>query len=131
VDIQTSPVILVVEDEWLVREDIAAEFRRAGWTVLEASTGEGAIGLLESDEQVDALVTDIQLAGRATGLDVADAFHERHPELPVIYTSGNPVEAGRLVPGSKFIPKPCIPADLVAACGRRAPMFERISFSPL
>lgn len=114
------PVILIVEDEWLVREALAAEFRRAGWTVLEASSGEGALRLIESDEPVQALITDIQLGGRVSGWDVADAFHERHHDEPVIYTSGNAADRDRLIAGSVFMPKPCSAPDLVALCGRPA-----------
>jgi CheY-like chemotaxis protein len=120
-DLKTSPVILVVEDEWLVREDVASEFRRLGWTVLETTTGEGAIDIIESHEKIDALVTDIQLAGKATGWDVADAFYTRHPALPVVYTSGNGAVCDRFVPGSIFVPKPCSPATLVEACSMLEP----------
>jgi CheY-like chemotaxis protein len=111
-----SAAILVVEDEWLVREEIASEFRRSGWTVLESSTGEGAIGVLESGERVAALVTDVQLAGRADGWEVARVFRAMHPEGPIVYTSGNPADARRLMPGSVFVAKPCPPATLVEAC---------------
>jgi CheY-like chemotaxis protein len=116
-----SPVVLLVEDEWLVREEIASAFRDAGWTVLECSTGEGAVGIIESDERLDALLTDIQLGGTLSGWDVADAFHERNPDLPVIYASGNAAEAKRLVSGSRFMSKPCSPSSLVGACGTRIP----------
>lgn len=129
-DLELTPVILIVEDEWLIRDVLAAEFRRAGWTVLEASSGEGALGLIESDEPVDALVTDIQLGGRVSGWDVADAFHERHHGEPVIYTSGNAAERDRLIPGSIFVPKPCSPPDVVAMCGRRASAPRRVSVAP-
>ncbi len=120
-DLELTPIILIAEDEWLIRDVLASEFRRAGWTVLEASSGEGALGLIESDEPVDALVTDIQLGGRVSGWDVADAFHARHHEEPVIYTSGNAADRDRLIPGSIFVPKPCSPQDLIAMCGRQAP----------
>jgi CheY-like chemotaxis protein len=115
-DLNFSPVVLIVEDDWLVREDVASEFRRGGWIVLEMTTGEGAIGIIESGETVDALVTDIQLAGKASGWDVAEAFHARHPDFPVVYTSGNAAVGERFVPGSVFVPKPCSAADLVEAC---------------
>jgi CheY-like chemotaxis protein len=128
VDLRFSPIILIVEDEWLVREEIAGEFRRAGWTVLEASTGEGAIGLVEAGEPIDALVTDIQLAGRASGWDVADVVHDRRPDVPIVYTSGNAVDARRLVPGSVFVPKPCLPATLVEACRMPEPLARRRAF---
>jgi two-component system, OmpR family, response regulator len=129
VDFKFSPVILIVEDEWLVREDVASEFRRLGCTVLETSTGEGAMGLIESGEQIDALITDIQLAGKASGWDVAEVFHAHHPDLPVVYTSGNAAAQERFVPGSIFVPKPCSPAALVEACSGPEPRRRTASMS--
>ena len=110
IPVEPAPVVLIVEDEWLVRTDIVEEFRRAGWAVLEASSGESALGIIESGADIDALVTDIQLAARATGWDVADAFHRNRPGRPIICTSGNLAETSRLVSGSVFLHKPC-PAD--------------------
>ena len=39
--------VLVVEDDWIVREDIVTDLRQEGWTVLEAATGAGALKALE------------------------------------------------------------------------------------
>lgn len=68
-----SGVVLVVEDEWLIRDEIVSWLRQAGWEVLEASTGEGAVG------PIDVLITDIQLAGYLSGWDVAGAFRGHNP----------------------------------------------------
>jgi DNA-binding response OmpR family regulator len=48
-----SPVVLVVEDEWLLRDCIAAHLRAAHLRALQALTGEAAVALLNADEQVD------------------------------------------------------------------------------
>ena len=114
------PTILIVEDEWLVREEIAEEFRREGWTVLESSTGEGAVGLLESGEAIDALITDIQLAGRMSGWDVAEEFRARCPDIPIVYTSGTSVQDARVVAKSTFVSKPCQAHQLMDACRKCA-----------
>ena len=63
------PLVLVVEDEWLLRDSIAAYLRAAEWGTLEASTGEAALSVL-----VDVVFTDIQLGGAVTGWDVASTF---------------------------------------------------------
>ena len=44
-----SGLVLVVEDEWLVRDVIASDFKDAGWHVLEASSGESALGIIEAN----------------------------------------------------------------------------------
>jgi CheY-like chemotaxis protein len=111
-----APIVLVVEDEWLVREEIAHELQDAGWNVLEASTGEGAVALLRQGQQVDAVVTDIRLAGYLSGWDVAEAFRAVHPDIPVIYASGTTGEKSRRVPNSVFFTKPYRTAEVLKAC---------------
>ena len=111
-------IILVVEDEWLLRDDIVDAFKTAGWEVLEASTGEGAIGLLGGERRIDVLMTDIQLAGYLSGWDVADAFRAAQPEMPVIYASGNVIDQSRAVANSLFFGKPYKTAEILDACCR-------------
>ena len=98
--------VLVVEDDWLLREDIVGDLRREGWTVLEAATGAGALVALREADAIDLLITDIRLADAVTGWDVAEAFRTAHPRSPVIYASGNPRSNGRLVRDSWFLSKP-------------------------
>jgi CheY-like chemotaxis protein len=109
-------IILVVEDEWLLREEIVNELKAGGWEVLEASTGEDALGFLESKRRIEVLVTDIQLAGSLNGWDVAEAFRAAQPSLPVIYASGNLADRSRAVGGSLFFSKPCRVAEILGAC---------------
>jgi len=111
-----SGVVLVVEDEWLVREEIACQLRDAGWEVLEASTGEGAVELLKGKQRIDVLVTDIQLAGYLSGWDVAEAFRAVHPDVPVIYASANTADRSRTVANSLFFSKPYKSAEILEAC---------------
>ena len=104
--------VLLVEDECLVLTELASEMERAGWAVIEASSGEGAINHLRNGEQIDLLVTDIQLAGYLTGWDVAETARKTRPELPVVYTSGNVLNRARKVAGSVFLSKPCQPSEV-------------------
>lgn len=105
--------VLVVEDEWLVRMELTDAFADAGWSVLEASSGEEALRLLAGDAVIGMLVTDIRLTGPLTGWDVADAFRSAQPALPVIYATANPVPEGRPVDGSELVGKPTRMAELV------------------
>jgi len=68
--------ILVVEDEWLVRECICLYLREVGCGVLEAETGEQAVEHLRGSEPIDAVFTDITLKGGFDGWDVGDAARE-------------------------------------------------------
>ena len=74
--------ILVVEDDYLVRADIVQEFVDNGFAVIEADSAEQAIAVLRDGHQVDALFTDIQLAGPGNGHDVADACRKRQNVRP-------------------------------------------------
>lgn len=99
-------VVLLVEDDWLLRDMLADHLRNAGYEVHEAATAEGALALLQDGQQVDLLVTDITLGGYLSGWDVAEAFRDARPGIPVIYTSASAIEPRRQVPGSVFIHKP-------------------------
>jgi len=109
-------VVLLVEDEVLLRCSIAESLRNAGYTVIERSSGEEAIALSKSDISIDVVFTDISLIGLATGWDVADCFRADRPNVSVLYTSGNRIDAGRCVSGSAFIAKPYQHDDIVSAC---------------
>jgi two-component system, response regulator PdtaR len=125
--------VLVVEDDWIVREDVVTDLRQEGWAVLEAATGAGALQALHEVEKVDLLITDIGLADGLTGWDVAEAFRTSHPEVPVIYTSGNPVNDHRRVAGSVFLSKPVAVSDLTATCRKllARPMSALIRGTPV
>lgn len=107
---------LVVEDEWLVRAEIADALAASGWTVMETASGEEAIETLEKGTAVSLLVTDIRLIGTVDGWDVADAFRAIRPEGLIIYASANPALSERLAPGSVFVDKPTRISDLVSLC---------------
>jgi CheY-like chemotaxis protein len=112
-----SRVILVVEDEWLVREVMVQVLRNAGWRVIEASSAEDAIALMRTGHPyIDVVFTDIQLAGRLCGWDVAEQCRATRADFPVIYASGNAADRSGRVPGSLFFEKPYGTAEVVEAC---------------
>ena len=73
--------VLVVEDDWMIRENLVTDLQQEGWAVLEAATGAGALQSLQDAEKVDLLITDIGLADALSGWDVAEAFRIAHPEI--------------------------------------------------
>jgi CheY-like chemotaxis protein len=113
--------VLVVEDDWFVRQDLVLGLQQEGWIVLEADTGVGALKLLRETNTIDLLVTDIRLADAMTGWDVAEAVRTSRPKIPVIYTSGNPDNIDRRVPESIFLNKPVTALELILACHRLLP----------
>jgi CheY-like chemotaxis protein len=109
-----SPItVLVVEDEPLLCELMVDELKTLGFTVLRATTGEEALNLIEGEEPVDVLFTDIRLPGRLDGWDVAEKFRAKNPSGPVIYTTGYSGTPVRRVSQSAFLPKPYRPAAIV------------------
>lgn len=108
--------VLVVEDEWLLRMDMADELLAAGWQVQEATSGEEALSVLAREPDIDFLITDIRLGGATDGWGVADAFRATHPDGAVIYVSANPDLAVRRAPGSVFLGKPVEMRALLATC---------------
>ena len=111
-------VVLVIEDEFFVRYDITTCLRDAGYVVIETASGEEAIALCKSGIAIDIVFTDINLTGTANGWDVGECFRTERPDVPVLYTSGKPVDARRCVPRSEFVAKPYKSADILKACQR-------------
>jgi CheY-like chemotaxis protein len=114
---RNQPVVLVVEDEWLVRAVIVDFLRANGCQVLEAATGEDAVSLIDGkDQQLDVLFTDIRLGGQLNGWDVAEIFRKHRPAMRVLYASGYSIEPPRYVSDSEFFNKPYRPEDILKAC---------------
>jgi CheY-like chemotaxis protein len=113
-----SPVVLVIEDELFLRLNIVSCLQEAGYAVVEAVTGEEAIALCHSDASIDIVFTDVNLGGYASGWDVAECFRTVRPGVPVVYTSGRSLDAGRCVGGGTFVPKPYRESDILKACRR-------------
>jgi CheY-like chemotaxis protein len=102
-----SPVVLLVEDEGLVRMAAADDLMNAGFDVLEAANADEAIRLLESHSEISILFTDIDMPGSMDGIRLAHAVRERWPPVKLVLVSGHqsPV-AGSLPPDSAFFAKP-------------------------
>jgi CheY-like chemotaxis protein len=116
----TDLVGLVVEDEFLLRLELADAITDAGWQVLEAGSGEEALVQIQNLGQIDFLITDIRLPGPVDGWAVAEAARLRHPRLPVIYVSANPINDARRVPDSIFLGKPVDVQEVLKICDRLA-----------
>lgn len=83
-----APVVLVVEDEVLIRFAIAEYLRECGYTVIEAATGSEAKAVFEAHVAVNVVFSDIQMPGEMDGFALARWVRANHPEIPVVLTSG-------------------------------------------
>lgn len=117
--VENLPLILVVEDDQLVRSVVEESLVDAGFEVVVAASGEIAMELLgQSAGKYRALVSDINLGpGKVDGWDVARHAREIDPEFPVIYMSGKDAAdwTSKGVPNSIMLGKPFAPAQLVTA----------------
>jgi CheY-like chemotaxis protein len=109
-------VILVVEDDILVRVTVADYLRDAGYKVIEAANAAEALQIFASGEPVDVIFTDIQMPGAMDGLMLARWVRDHHPETEVLVTSGKGGDgvSSELIAGDAFFPKP-YRLDAVAA----------------
>ena len=112
VDTLAKKVVLVVEDEVLIRFALAHDLRQAGFTVIEAATGDEAVSILQAVADISVIVTDVHMPGAMDGLALA-RFATRHaPHTRVVITSGNYVPDMRLDADAVF-PKPYTSAAII------------------
>lgn len=105
--VSSKPVVLVVEDEALLRMNAVDIVHQAGFEVLEASTADEAIDILEARDDIRVVFTDIQIPGSMDGLKLARAVRGRWPPIQIIATSGRvKVSEHDLPQGGRFLPKP-------------------------
>lgn len=103
----TKIVVLVVEDEPIVRMIAVETVEDAGFDVLEAENADVAVHILESRRDVRIVFTDIDMPGSMDGLKLAVAVRGRWPPIEIILTSGHRnVAASELPERCVFLPKP-------------------------
>jgi CheY-like chemotaxis protein len=104
---EPKPVVLIVEDEFLVRVFAAEIAEEAGFNVLEVADADEAISVLQNRSDVRVVLTDIDVPGHLDGLELAQAIRHRWPPLQVVVTSGRMRPANDELPErSHFVPKP-------------------------
>src|SRR5690349_17694224 len=111
-----SAVVLVVEDEPLVRLDAIDTLTGAGFRVIDAASADEAIAILESRRDIRVVVTDIQMPGSMDGLKLAATIRNRWPPIALIVTSGRVlVQPEELPERGRFLAKPYNGPRLVEA----------------
>jgi CheY-like chemotaxis protein len=104
---EPKPVLLIVEDELLVRKLAVEIAEEAGFSVLEATEADEAIRVLQKRPDIRVVLTDIDMPGSLDGLELAHAIRCRWPPIQVVLTSGKMRPAPDELPErSHFVSKP-------------------------
>lgn len=101
------PLVLVVEDEALIRMNAVDMLEDAGFQTVEAADASSALDMLGRHPEVKVLFTDINMPGPIDGLDLARRVNQRHPHVHLILTSGKVrPSVGEIPSDGTFIAKP-------------------------
>jgi CheY-like chemotaxis protein len=111
---KSQPVVLVVEDEPLLRIMAVEVVEEAGYVALEASNADEAVALLESRSDIDVHFTDINMPGSMDGMKLAHAVRGRWPPIKILLVSGQvQLQPFHLPSSSRFVEKPYRAAAMV------------------
>jgi len=114
ISVAKRAVILIVEDELLIRMNAVEMIEEAGFEVVEAASADEAIAILEGRLDITVVFTDIQMPGSMDGLKLAAAVRDRWPPIKIVATSGQvKLGPGDLPQGGRFLPKPYSPAEIM------------------
>jgi two-component system, response regulator PdtaR len=102
-----KPLMLVVEDELLIRMDFVELAQQEGFKTVEAGTADAAIDLLEQHSDVAVVFTDIKMPGSMNGVELAHVIRQKWPSKIIVVCSGNEPPIPDLPSGATFTPKPC------------------------
>jgi DNA-binding response OmpR family regulator len=104
--------LLLVEDERSLRQCLAEFLSDSGFDVVEAEDGDHALAMLDN---IDLLITDIDMPGSLDGNAIAARAKALHPGLPVIYASGRPEWLSNAIElNDVVLVKPAGPAQVTA-----------------
>jgi CheY-like chemotaxis protein len=109
------PVILVVEDEMLLRMRAVDMVEDAGYVPVEAVDADEALTILQSRSDISLLFTDVQMPGSMSGLQLALAVHESWPRIKIILASGQlKLSKSEIPENSRFFGKPLDSSEMIA-----------------
>lgn len=106
-DHPARPLVLVVEDEALIRMELAASLDAAGFDVIEVANAHDAVAVLTAEPHIAIIVTDMEMPGSMDGLELAQLVRDRWPPIHIIAVSGRQIpQFGDLPDKSSFFAKP-------------------------
>ena len=111
------PLLLLVEDEPLIRTSLAEALQDGGYALRESENGAAAIEAIDSIESLAGIITDIRLGTGADGWEVARHARQRFPTVAVVYMSGDSGAdwTSEGVPNSVMLQKPFATAQVITA----------------
>lgn len=109
-------VVLVVEDEVMIREFVAEDLQEAGYQVLTANNAKAAVDILQVRPDIHLVFTDVNMPGTMNGLQLAACVRDRWPRTHIVVTSGKCWSADKLA-GAVFVPKPYLLSNLIDIIG--------------
>ena len=115
-------VVLVVEDEVLIRMALAEALRKTGFNVIEACNAAEALEVVEAGLTPDVLLTDVVLPGHMDGLHLAAFLEHWLPSIKVFIASGRVVSTDLRL-RLNFLAKPFDPKDAAQHIARAVPPF--------
>ena len=108
-------VVLVVEDEMLLRMKAVDMVEDAGYISAEAVDADEALAILQSRSDIALLFTDVQMPGSMNGLQLAHVVHARWPPIKIILASGQlRLSTSDIPKDSRFFGKPLKPDEMIA-----------------
>ena len=108
-------VVLVVEDEMMLRMRVVDMVEDAGYVPVEAVDADEAMAILHSRSDIALMLTDVQMPGSMNGLQLAHAVHERWPPIRIILASGQlKLSVSEIPKDSRFFGKPLQPDEIIA-----------------
>jgi two-component system, response regulator PdtaR len=110
-----KPVVLVVEDNAIVRIGAFDMVVAAGFEALEADGADEAIRVLERRPDIQLVFTDVSMPGSMDGIGLAHYIRDRWPPVRLIVASGRFVDESHLPVGARFFPKPYGESTIVEA----------------
>jgi CheY-like chemotaxis protein len=111
---ESSPILLIVEPDVLVRNAVAGYLRECGYTVIEAAAPHEALGVLEDKRPIDVVFSEIHFPA-GDGFALAQRIRRDWPKIKIILTSGVrkvAEEAGELCEQGPILAKPYDHRDL-------------------
>lgn len=119
--VSARPVVLVVEDEPLLRMAAVALVEDAGFQAVSATDATEAVRILETRSDIRIVFTDVDMPRGMDGMRLAAAIRDRWPPIEIILTSGYAVPAEVDLPArAVFFAKPYREEQVVAALRRMA-----------
>jgi CheY-like chemotaxis protein len=113
-NIDRKPVVLIVEDDIVLRSLVATWLRDSDFRVVEAGNAQEAIIVLTSGPAVDVVFADVNMPGTMNGVELAHWVRQHHGDIPVLVTTGarDRLDFADKIADEQFIPKPYIFEDV-------------------